>query len=153
MTRKEFDDEIDRMADLHDMPSCPDDIKEYSWEKNKDMSFDEFKEHIQDWFQQMEVRNKLFEKYKDDLSNPDNAEEFMQEVNNYKREIGLLLRRLISSRAGHIVLEEMAEHCGLAIDIEELNEQASSITIKDEESDKCPDAITPEILKILKGNE
>ena len=151
MTRSQFEAELKRMADHYDMPPCPDAMKESAWEDCKNMTLAQFRERLREWFEQMETKNKLMFKYLEECGSKEDAQVFVDEVNEYKKEIAILLKRLVSSKSGHAVLEELAGHFECEIDIEELSEQASSVVVRNNDDDKCPDAITPDILKILKG--
>ena len=148
MTRLEFEQTLKTMTDLHNYPECPDEIKEKSWAECKDYSVGEFKHHLEKYF---EYANN---KYKE----PD-SKEFIEEVKQYKKEVHNLLGRLLKSEAGHVVLKDIGEHLGLEIGIA----NSSEIEVKDlegyteiklnDEDEKCPDKITPDILKILKGDK
>ena len=172
MTRLEFNAIMKKMAKEHSMEECPEDLANEYWEKSKHLSTDQFAKSLKDYFKT----------FTDKYNMPETGEEFAQEANEFKRELASLLKRMLTRGAGQIVLQEMADHFGVEVDfqiasndeVKEMFEDVENSHIKGNEATgttnenkdlfeqsikkyedkfKCPDAITPEILKILKGDK
>ena len=157
MTRKEFEKIILEITLSYNLPECPPDIKNGYWERAKHHTPDEVKEELIFYFKTAE---KLSE-FEMSMLPQSEAEhlQYSEDLKQFKEEIKDLLKRLLDKSAGHTILRETAEHFDLNItfdkqSVEEIKEsirQAELTAKKDNKDFVCPDAITPDILKILKG--
>ena len=153
MTKQEFEQILKAKSEQHNMEQCPEDIKKDMWVKSKDMTTDQFKESLDHFFEQFINKYAL----------PDNTEEFMEEFHKFKKKLMVLIKEMLSRGAGQLVLKELAEAFGSKLDFEMISQDDLEAMFKEAEKkskerkqkaeDKCPDAITPDILKILKGDK
>ena len=147
MTRPEFEKLITRIENRHFTDKCPDDIRQLYWEKFGNLDEADFEASLDGYFKE---------------STP----EFRKEVQKIKREVADLIEKLLASEAGHHVLRTTAGFFGAEIDIsEEIIEECKEVfasekkksstdeKTEDNKSFKCPDALTPEILRDLRGGK
>lgn len=141
MTRLEFEAVMKKLAVQHKIEECPNELKEEYWEKSKHLSVDEFAEWTVDTFMKSGFK-------------------FVEEANDFKAELSDLLKRMLKRKAGQMVLTEMAQYFGLEVDFDLATQDEIDQAIKEvqerkqqgqEKDFKCPDKLTPDILKILKG--
>jgi len=144
MTVKEMNDALLRLADKHEVESCPNSIIKEYWNKYKDLEVEDFER----------VLEKQFKKFSDADFMEAEAQIEEGQVRHYKRKVADLLKELLSNTAGHAVLQDMGDYFGFEIHVDE-----SEVSVymrkekEEEESEKCPDALTPDILEILRGKK
>jgi len=142
MTRKEFN-KIIKQIGAND--PCPKHLVEKYWEDAKNMTTKEFTEKLDKQFRTYTLDNPIA----DFMILEDS--DYDEEVNRIKEVVSELANSLMESNAGHDVLVHLAKDFGFKVEfgLNEIHLTPDDATPATDE--KCPDALTPEIMRLLRG--
>ena len=149
MNRHEFETILEKTQAKYNLEDCPDTTREMYWNRYKDMTPEKFEKGLDLQYSKM-------------LALCDS-----EEVREIKKNVADLVIKLLTTDEGLYVLSEMNEFFDLEIQIDQsLIDDATELAktlgkfknssrnyARPDNSDKCPDKLTPDILKILKGGK
>jgi len=147
MTRKQFDKIMDEMSGIRGNHKCPKHLIEEYWATAESLTVAQFTAKLEKQFKFFRLNNPL-----DHFKLFDEIGEFTDEVNKLKYEVSEFLRELMGSNAGHAVLEDLADSIDYDLEID--GSEISLIGRGDKKRrtrERCPDTLTPDIMRVLRG--
>lgn len=149
MTRKEFEKVMDQMSEIRGGDKCPKHLIAEYWATAEAMTVEQFTQKLEKQFRFFRLNHPV-----ERFTLFDKIEEFTDEVNKLKYDVSELLRELMSSNAGHTVLEDLAD--SLDYDLEVNGDEISLIGRPEKKHrvrEKCPDTLTSDIMRVLRGEK